>query len=160
MPKEETITHLFMDCDRARKIWFGSNLGITFTSNHINFIDWLFYCFTTLKDKDLCYLVSVTYGIWFARNLLIFENHDLEDSMTLEKAYTTIMDYQKANHDEPSYTCSNTHYRANPMSNNQRTRTQRAIHKWKKPLQGEIKGKCDANLNVDGVWGIGAIFRD
>jgi hypothetical protein len=159
MQKEETITHLFMECDRARKIWFGSNLGIVFTPNHTSFIEWLLHCFTTLNDKELWYIASVIHGIWLARNLLIFENQDLDDTMILDKAYTSIMDYQKANHDDPSNTRCNTHYSDN-LRSNQPTRVQRATHKWKKPIQGEIKGNCDANLNVEGIWGIRAIFRD
>jgi hypothetical protein len=149
-----------MDCDRARKTWFGSNLGIIFTTNHTSFIDWLLYCFSNLKDKDLCYLASVTYGIWFARNLLIFENYDMDDMTILEKASTAIMNYQKATHEDQSNMHYNTHRSTNPKSTNQHPRTQRDNQKWKKPHQGEIKGNCDANLHVDGVWGMGAIFRD
>jgi hypothetical protein len=32
MIREETISHLFMGCDRAAHVWFGSNLGVKFTS--------------------------------------------------------------------------------------------------------------------------------
>jgi hypothetical protein len=160
MQKEETINHLFMECDRARIIWFRSKLGITFNTNHRNFVDWLLYCFTTLKDKELCYLASVTYEIWFARNLHVFENRDMDDTKILEKAYTTIMDYQKATQNEISHMQSDNRYRINSRSNNNHTRTQHASHKWKKPLHGEIKGNCDANLNIEGMWGIGAIFLD
>jgi hypothetical protein len=160
MQKEETINHLFMECNRARKIWFGSNLGITFSTNHRNFVDWLLYCFTTLKDEDLCYLASVTYEIWYARNLHVFEDRDIEDAKILEQAYTTIMDYQKATQNEASHMQRDNRYRVNPKPTNNHTRAQHASHKWKKPIHGEIKGNCDANLSIEGRWGIGAMFRD
>jgi hypothetical protein len=31
--------------------------------------------------------------------------------------------------------------------------------KWKKPRAGVIKANCDANLTIDGSWGLGAICR-
>lgn len=61
--REETITNMFMECDRANKVWFGSYLGINFKPNHMSFIDFLFYCLSTLKEEDLCYVASITYGI-------------------------------------------------------------------------------------------------
>jgi hypothetical protein len=39
-------------------------------------------------------------------------------------------------------------------------RNQRPNQKLKKPRSGFIKANCDANLSVDGRWGLGAIFRD
>jgi hypothetical protein len=62
MQKEETITHLFMKCDRAHIVWFGSSLGIKFDNSHTNFIDWLYYCLTTRKEEDLCYLAAIIMG--------------------------------------------------------------------------------------------------
>jgi hypothetical protein len=37
--KEETISHLFMECNKASRIWFGSYLGIKFNSTHRSFND-------------------------------------------------------------------------------------------------------------------------
>jgi hypothetical protein len=39
-----------MECNKANKIWFGSYLGIKFNPNHRSFIEWLIYCFDTLKE--------------------------------------------------------------------------------------------------------------
>jgi hypothetical protein len=85
-----------MDCNRANRIWFGSYLGIKFNPNHMSFIDWLFYCLATLKEQELCYIAAITYGIWFARNKMVFENLELEDRVIINMATTTIQDYQKA----------------------------------------------------------------
>jgi hypothetical protein len=63
MQREETISHLFMKCDRAHKVWFGSALGIKFDSSHTNFIDWVSYCFSTLKEEELCHIAAISYGI-------------------------------------------------------------------------------------------------
>jgi hypothetical protein len=41
-------------------------------------------------------MAAVIYGIWYARNQKIFEYKDIEDNITLEKASTSIQEYQKA----------------------------------------------------------------
>jgi hypothetical protein len=154
-----------MDCERAKKLWFGSKLSILFNFSHRCFLDWLYYCFSALKEEDLCYLASLIYGIWFARNLQVFENKDTDDQSILDKAYSNIMDYQRAT--QATYT--HQHNQSNQQSNQSRTRaanqTQRSNKqqwnkKWRKPRQGEIKGNCDANLTIEGFWGLGAIFCD
>jgi hypothetical protein len=86
LKKEETISHLFMECDRTTRIWFGSNLGIKFTPNHTNFIDWLFHCISTFKKEDLCYVAAILYGIWWARNKQVFEDHNMEDKAIIDYA--------------------------------------------------------------------------
>jgi hypothetical protein len=162
---EETISHLFMSCERTKKVWFGSNLGIMFNPSHRCFIDWLYYCFSALKEEDLCYLASIIYGNWFARNLQVFENFDTNDQSILDKAYSNLKDYQLATQENSAHQ----HNQGNQQSNHNRTRvanqTQRSNdhqsnQKWRKPRQGEIKGNCDANLTIEGFWGLGAIFRD
>jgi hypothetical protein len=149
-----------MNCSRAKKIWFGSKLGVIFNSNHRNFIDWLLYCFTTLKDEDLSYMAAITYGIWFARNQQVFENQDIEDITTIDKAYSSIIDFRNATQADSSNNQNSYHYSTIPNHRSQRNRIHQTSHKWKKPKHGEIKGNCDANLSVEGVWGVGAIFRD
>jgi hypothetical protein len=162
---EETVSHLFMRCERAKKVWFGSILGINFNTSHRSFIDWLYYCFSTLKEEDLCYLAAIIYGIWFARNLQVFENSDTNDQTILDKAHSNIKDYQLATQDIPTPQ----HNQSNQQHMNQRTRAtnqnqhmhvQQRNQKWRKPRQGEIKGNCDANLTIEGFWGLGAMFRD
>jgi hypothetical protein len=55
----------------------------------------------------------------------------------------------------------------NPSSTRSSRRTQNTQHrsnqhnsKWRKPSNGRIKANSDANLSIDGSWGLGAIFRD
>jgi hypothetical protein len=149
-----------MECNRANRIWFGSSLGIKFNSNHRNFIEWLFYCLDTLKEEEICYIAALTYGIWLARNKMVFENLDLEDSFVINMAMTTIQDYQKANMQNKDYS----EHRSNNNHDSTRRATNHSNHqlnqKWKKPSTGIIKANCDANLSIDGSWGLGAIFRD
>jgi hypothetical protein len=153
-----------MKCNRAHKAWFGSALGIKFDNSHTNFIDWIYYCFTTLKEEDLCHIAAISYGIWQARNKLVFEGTDMEDKRIGEQAYSSVNEFQianfKTNQREDNNNYSN-------QSTNRRTRTHASHHrrnkqnpKWRKPSNGRIKANSDANLSVDGSWGLGAIFRD
>jgi hypothetical protein len=146
-----------MGCDRAARVWFGSNLGINFTSNHSNFLDWLFYCISNLKEKDLVSIAAIIYGLWWARNKLVFDNYVMDEKTIIKHAYSSVRDYQPMNKQE----------RLNPPNINQRssnnnTRNYRNNQhiKWRKPSSGVIKANSDANLSIDGWWGLGAIFRD
>jgi hypothetical protein len=158
-----------MDCNRANKVWFGSILGTRFNSTHTNFIDWLLYCLSNLKEEELCVIASLTYSIWFARNRIVFDNHDTEDKDIIDKATSAILDYQTANLNHTSSDPTNritsrddNNYDNNSRNTNQHQQrdNQHANQRWKKPRRGNIKANCDANLKVNGKWGLGAIFRD
>jgi hypothetical protein len=106
---EETISHLFMECDRVTRVWFGSNLGIKFSTNQKQFLDWLFYCLTSLKEDDICYLAALIYGIWWARNKLVFEEYDTKDKAIIDYAYSSVQDYQRLNKQMDNNTNNNQH---------------------------------------------------
>jgi hypothetical protein len=155
--KEETIEHVFMNCQHADRIWFGSKLGIKFDHRHTNFPEWLSHAINSLKNEDLIYMAAVIYGIWYARNQKTFEYNDIEDYVTLEKAITSIQDYQKAMN-----TKSNTQHNVNTSRSSRRQQGSRTSNprRWIKPNSGKIKVNSDANLAVNDRWGLGATFRD
>jgi hypothetical protein len=96
-------------------------------------------------------MAAITYGIWFARNQQVFENQDIEDITTIDKAYSSIIDFRNATQADSSNNQNSYHYSTIPNHRSQRNRIHQTSHKWKKPKQGEIKGNCDANLIVEGV---------
>jgi ribonuclease HI len=120
---------------------------------------------TYLKEEELCHIAAITYGIWLARNKRVFEGQDLEDSFIINMATNSIRDYQMAitsiqnNNNNIPNRSSSSYNRANTRSDTNRG-NQHTNHKWKKPRAGVIKANCDANLSIDGSWGLGAIFRD
>ncbi|GAU49376.1 hypothetical protein TSUD_177250 [Trifolium subterraneum] len=151
--KEETINHVFMECHRAAKIWFGSKLGIRFDNNHRNFTDWLTHNIINLEKKDLSYIASIIYGIWYARNSQVFDNKDIDDRVVIDKALENMLEYQMSIKPEQTI-------QQNLSNNNQSRPNHRPSNRWTKPNQGTIKGNCDANLSVEGRWGLGVVFRD
>jgi hypothetical protein len=155
--KEETIEHVFVQCQHADMIWFGSKLGIKFDHNHTNFPEWLIYAMNVLNKEDLTYMAAVIYGIWYARNQKNFEHKDIEDYVTLEKASTSIQEYQQAMNTNNN----NQRITTNSRSSNQHRRFRTSnSRRWIKPSSGKIKVNSDANLAVDDWWGLGATFRD
>jgi hypothetical protein len=150
--KEETIEHAFMHCEHASKIWFGSKLSIKFDSSHNSFSDWIIYAMNSLKEEDLNYIATITYGIWFARNQHTFNQRNIEDSEVINKANTSIQDYILATTSDhqhssnPSTRNTNRHHRPNMTTRNRN---------WRKPDAGIIKINSDANLasRKMGSWG-------
>jgi hypothetical protein len=146
-----------MHCQHASKIWFCSKLGIKFDNSHTNFPEWLTYAINSLNNEDLIYMAAVIYGIWYARNQKIFEYKDIEDYITLDKANTSIQEYQRATN-----TNNNTQHDVNRARsrNHQHRSSTNSPKRWYRPNFGIIKVNSDANLAVEGRWGLGATFRD
>jgi hypothetical protein len=94
--KEETLDHTFMKCQYVAKIWFGSKLGISFDQSHFNISDWFIYALNNFKEEDLMYMAAITYGIWFVRNLKIFEDTDMVEDQVINNAAKSIQEYQLA----------------------------------------------------------------
>jgi hypothetical protein len=98
---------------------------------------------------------------------MVFDNYDTEDKDIINKATVAILDYQLANLNISSTTNKTSNSRNNNYNNNSRATNQhrqrdnqQANKRWKKPRGGNIKANCDANLKVNGKWGLGAIIRD
>jgi hypothetical protein len=106
-------------------VWFGSILGIKFTPSHTNFIDWLFYCLATLKEEELCVITALIYGIWFARNKMVFENQDTDDKDIVDKATSAILDYQTANLNQTTFVSTSTTINRNNNNNNDSNNNER-----------------------------------
>lgn len=97
---------------------------------------------------------------------MVFENQDIEDRIVIENATTTtILDYQNAmlntqtedynNKDHNNNDDNNTYNNSRRSTNHyQHNNNQQLKQKWTKPRTGFIKANCDANLSIDGTWGL------
>lgn len=85
--KMETVNHIFMECPRAQMIWFGSNLGINFSANNNqNFKEWLSMVINNMKEDIIIQTIAIAYGIWYARNKMVFENREITPYLTISNA--------------------------------------------------------------------------
>jgi hypothetical protein len=161
MEKQETSDHTFMHCHHTTKVWFGSKLGINFDNNQQTFNDWLTYAINILKEDDICYIAAIINNIWFARNQQVFELKHIDTNTIIDRAQRSVHEFQLAiASNSPNNTVS-LHHSTTTNTHTQRSNTHTTVNKhWTKPGNDIIKVNSDANLAIDGRWGLGAACRN
>lgn len=151
--KIETLEHVFVTCSKITRTWFGSQLNLKILDHQItNLTDWIVFCILNHNEEILIHLASILYYIWFARNLSLFEDKILPEEVIIERAAHSILDFRNAN----NLLLSENLY---PPPFNQAPNHQQHPH-WSKPPENMLKANCDANLQTQGHWGLGAIVRN
>jgi len=152
--KMETLNHTFMECNFARKVWFGWNLTIKFPeSSEYDFKDWLINLISTTNSETIIYATSITYNLWFSRNKFLFENTKVTEEEVIQHSSKTIQDYKKFS----SINMAAEDMQHHKISTHQ---TRQSKGAWKKPSQNIYKINMDANLAQANTWGLGAVCRD
>jgi hypothetical protein len=76
--KVETIEHIFLDCDWAKKVWFASPLTIRTDNRRVTpFTNWLDHMIQETKPEELQIISTILYSIWMARNDREFKGKSL-----------------------------------------------------------------------------------
>jgi hypothetical protein len=147
-----------MKCHFASRVWFGSKLGVNFNNIHTSFIEWLTHAINSLNEDDISYVAAITYSLWFARNQQVFDLRCMEDEHVINRANLSIQEYQST----LAYETANlsTQHQHQTTSSSTPNRCSNANKRWTRPNNGVIKVNCDANLTIEGSWGLGAIYRD
>lgn len=84
----------------------------------------------------------------------MFEGVQIPEEASIRRAANCILDCHRAN---------DTQEKAGPMGNNIHPLISRNLHyisSWEKPEVDFLKLNSNANLSVDGCWGLGAIIRN
>jgi hypothetical protein len=161
MEKEETSDHTFMHCHHTAKVWFGSKLGINFVNNQQSFNDWLTYTINILKEDDICYIAAIINSIWFARNQQVFELKNSDTNTIIDRAQRSVQEFQSAINSNYPNNAVSPHHSSTTNTNTQRSNNHTTVNKhWTKPGNNIIKVNSDANLAIDGRWGLGAACRN
>jgi hypothetical protein len=155
--KEETIDHIFMKCQHATKIWFGSKLGVNFNNCNLSFIEWLQHTINSLNTEDLSYVAALIYGIWLARNQQVFNLRSVDNTTVIEQALRSIHEFQQATANDIN---NGQHSQSHISDNRCHSRRSNPNKRWARPESNKIKINCDANLAVEGRWGLGASYRN
>jgi ribonuclease HI len=92
-------------------------------------------------------IVAITYGIWYARNQLIFQEKFIPPFDVCTIAVTQLQEYQKLIAAKPSP-------HRNPSTGDQSNNTC-----WSPPPRGAWKINVDAHLSSDGHWFSGLLLR-
>ncbi|XP_074310655.1 uncharacterized protein LOC141646657 [Silene latifolia] len=92
----ETVEHLFQDCESARRIWAGSELGIRVDNvGSLSITDWIIDWIKLLSGKEggerrVIMLVAVLWGLWSLRNRNNFEGLELNWRSIVDFFYVNI----------------------------------------------------------------------
>jgi hypothetical protein len=152
--KTESITHIFMQCPKVARIWFGSSLTIKFPDQpNPNFIDWLYEFIIYNDESALISIASILYNIWHARNIKVYEDKDLLEEDIILRADRNIHEFLLATKPDDASASPET------LRPNLRVASTRDSS-WKKPKLGFLKANSDANLKIIGSSGLGGIIRN
>jgi len=149
-----------MSCPYITRVWFGSQLNINITSTPItNFPDWIIYSIKHYEPDIIIQIASLAYHIWFSRNQRVFENKRIPEVDIINRAAHSIRDFYSAHHLQHAETAP-TNASAHSSNSSARFSKPSCKPKWTKPADNLVKANSDANLQIEGWWGLGSIVRD
>lgn len=143
-----------MTCSKSSKVWFGSNLSLNFSNlPNPDFREWLHDTIVHKDEQTIFQTAAIIYNLWHARNISIFEDIFIPEEVILQRAINGITEYKNAN-----LCVSTQHVPSTPNSNPHQSDNR--VTKWLRPEADMVKINSDANLQVNGFWGLGGIIRD
>lgn len=94
----ESIGHAFMESDWSQRVWFASPLTLKFQNlDNFDFINWLSENMQKKNLKVMELTTSIIYGIWNARNDLVFRDKNLPIHEVLTRSIQETNSYQVQN---------------------------------------------------------------
>jgi ribonuclease HI len=142
---DEDLDHVFKGCIWAKKVWFHSPLGVRIEDSPLSFISWLDHVISHSPSDVISYVLSLCYGIWFARNKSCFDGKQNLVEDIVRKAWAIVDDYNLM---------LNTHVSSdNPEPSN-------SPISWNPPPPNCYKVNVDAAGPTNNMWGIGVVIRD
>ncbi|CAJ2647191.1 unnamed protein product [Trifolium pratense] len=144
----ETTYHVFLGCEWSKRAWFASPLTLNLNTNqYTDFYDWLDSMINKTNQECIEQITATIYGIWYARNMLVFQGKSLPPQDISSIALKQLHEYQLHS--------SETQIQ-NPIGKS--TGCSHNIS-WSPPLRGTLKINVDAHLSSDGHWSTGLVLR-
>jgi hypothetical protein len=91
----ESVTHAFLYCVWAQQVWLASPLSINLSSNQFdNIFDWFEHMFRQAEKETMETIIAITYGIWNAINLMVFQDKYLPPTYVSSAAIAQLQEYK------------------------------------------------------------------
>lgn len=91
----EHILHVFFDCAFAAQVWQQLNCVFDMSSVEAGHV-WLLQKFSTGDNVKIVSISTGLWGIWYERNLRVWENKSLSPSLTVEWSKKQIVEWHGA----------------------------------------------------------------
>ncbi|CAJ2673653.1 unnamed protein product [Trifolium pratense] len=144
----ETTNHVFLDCEWTKQVWFASSLNLNLGQNQITDVyDWIRYMINNTNKECIEQITAIIYGIWYARNMLVFQEKLLPPQEISSIATKQLQEYQLHGFEQEIH---EPQVRTKSCSND---------ISWSPPLKGTLKINVDAHLSSDGHWSTGLVLR-
>ncbi|XP_031093123.1 uncharacterized protein LOC115997669 isoform X1 [Ipomoea triloba] len=137
----ETVDHLLIHCEFAKKCWRNFQTLSTHEDSHLK--DWIIENMNIMEQSLFCQLLVTCWKIWEVRNQKLWNNQSahprtvVDSARSFLEAWSTV---QKPNHSPRSHS---------------------AHERWKNPPEGRLKLNVDAAINSNfKATGLGCILRN
>nr|GMD13251.1 UPF0481 protein At3g47200-like [Ipomoea batatas] len=114
--EEESILHLFIDCQFAKECWRFSALPVQ-TNNFSSFSDWADHHISTLGEEQISLMITICWKIWNARNNKIWNGRTFSSKLVTEEGKFFLSDWRSIV----------------GRDGNKRNQANQRITKWEKP---------------------------
>lgn len=137
----ETVDHLLIHCEFAKKCWRNFQTLSTHEDSHLK--DWIIENMNIMEQSLFCQFLVTCWKIWEVRNQKLWNNQSahprtmVDSARSFLEAWSTV---QKPNHSPRSHS---------------------AHERWKNPPEGRLKLNVDAAINSNfKATGLGCILRN
>lgn len=144
----EHLLHLFFDCNFAKACWL--KVGLSYNMWAVESApEWLLDKLSTETSENLIKIVTVLWGIWWARNKCIWENKIITPEIAVAWSSRQLSDWREAN-------------KKRALKNIQVPKPAAdQVNKWVRPSPGTYKINVDASVfTSDNHFSIGMVLRD
>lgn len=77
--KEETVEHLFFECETSVMVWHCSTLGLRLDNEEkLHFSKWACWWFEHAPDKQMIIQSIIIFWQWLARNRFVWQNIEFD----------------------------------------------------------------------------------
>lgn len=138
----------FFECEFATQCWNQLSCSSNMCDTDDAF-DWLLQFLSSSSEEDIITIATGLWGIWYARNMRVWENKLLSPALTIEWSRKQIIDCREARRKQQT------------SQNNAAGSGRGTLLGWTTPALGEFKLNVDASIKKEkSFFSIGMVICD